>query len=188
MQRRLFLSDLTCLSLAGVTLGLGACASVAPRRVVLTTAQLQAMAGKRFPLRHTVANFFEVLVQAPVLQMLPAQNRLNAVFALEVSSAAVDRKQTGTLELDFALRYEPSDRTLRATRLQFKRLDFANVSPNVLGLVRQYGQALSERALLEVVIHQLQPKDLAGVEGLGLQPGSITVTDAGLEMVLVGKP
>ena len=47
---------------------------------------------------------------------------------------------------------------------------------------------LAQQALREVVLHRLSPKDLALADVLGLQPGSITVTDAGLLIALVSKP
>jgi hypothetical protein len=42
--------------------------------------------------------------------------------------------------------------------------------------------------LQEVVLHQLRPKDLAIVDSMGMQPGSITVTDKGLVIGFVLKP
>jgi hypothetical protein len=42
--------------------------------------------------------------------------------------------------------------------------------------------------MLEVVLHTLQPKDLALADVMGLQPGSITVTASGLVIGFVAKP
>lgn len=44
------------------------------------------------------------------------------------------------------------------------------------------------RTLLEVVLHRLRPQDLALPDGMGLQPGSITVTPEGLTIGFVPKP
>jgi len=38
-----------------------------------------------------------------------------------------------------------------------------------------------------VVVHTLRPQDLALPDGLGMQPGSMTVTDAGLTIGFVPK-
>ena len=46
---------------------------------------------------------------------------------------------------------------------------------------------MAEQSLLEVVLHQLRPQDLALADGLGLQPGSITVTEQGLVIGFVAK-
>jgi len=58
----------------------------------------------------------------------------------------------------------------------------------VVVLLNTYGPALSERSLREVVLHRLQPEDLALPNSLGMQPGSITVTDTGLVIGFVLKP
>jgi len=126
-------------------------------------------------------------VQAPEIRLLPEQNRLNATMAVEASGAALNRKQTGTFEVEFALRYEVSDRTLRATALKFKRLNFPGLQPMASEMLNLYGQTLSEKALLEVVLHTLRPQDLGMAESLGMQPGSITVTEKGLVVDFVKK-
>lgn len=60
--------------------------------------------------------------------------------------------------------------------------------PGVVALLNTYAPALAERSMLEVVLHQLQPKDLALADVMGLVPGSITVTDSGLVIGFVNKP
>lgn len=103
-------------------------------------------------------------------------------------SDAVSAAHQGALEVEFALRFEPSDLTLRAHQLRFKRLTLPSLQPAVVAMLNGYGPALSESALLEVVVHHLKPSDLALPSGMGLQPGEITVTDQGLRIGLVPKP
>ena len=88
----------------------------------------------------------------------------------------------------FPLRYEARDLTVRAHQLRFKRLTMPSLQPSVVALLNTYGPALSEQALLEVVLHRLQPSDLALPNSMGLQPGRITVTDTGLVIGFVPKP
>ena len=88
----------------------------------------------------------------------------------------------------FALRYEVADRTVRAHQLRLKRLQFPTLQPGVVALLNTYGPALAERTLLEVVLHRMRPQDLALPDGLGMQPGSITVTPEGLTIGFVPKP
>jgi len=151
-------------------------------------ALLQQALAQRFPLRYPVPGLLNLDMQVPQLHLLPAQNRLGAEMALDAAGPALRASQHGTLAVDFALRYEASDRTVRATQLRFKRLAMPGLRPDVLALLNGYGPALTERALLEVVLHRLQPSDLALPSGLGLQPGSITVTDTGLVIGFVPKP
>ena len=165
-----------------------ACSTLtAQPRFVVSKDQLQQVVGKRFPLRYPVAGLLNLEVQAPEIRLLPEQNRLNATMAVEASGVALNRKQAGTFEVEFALRYEVSDRTLRATALRFKRLSFPGLQPMASEMLNLYGQTLSEKALLEVVLHTLRPQDLGMADGLGMQPGSVTVTERGLVVDFVAK-
>ncbi|WP_233505902.1 DUF1439 domain-containing protein [Rhodoferax lacus] len=150
--------------------------------------QMQAALAQRFPLRYPVPGLLNLDVQTPRLQLLPAQNRLAAAMDVQAAGAALQRSHQGTLELDFALRYEASDRSIRAHQLRLRRLQFPTLQPPVVALLNGYAPALAEQSLLEVVLHRLSPKDLALPDTMGLQPGSLTVTDAGVVMGFVTKP
>jgi len=154
----------------------------------VSAAQLQQAVAQRFPLRYPVQGLLNLDLQVPQLQLLAAQNRLGAEIPIDAAGPALRGSHRGTLEMDFALRYEPRDLTVRAHQLRFKRLTMPSLQPSVAVLLNTYGQALSERSLREVVLHRLQPEDLALPNSLGLQPGSITVTDAGLVIGFVLKP
>lgn len=157
-------------------------------RYKVSAAQLQAAVGQRFPMRYPVAGLLNLDVQVPTLRLLPAVNRLGADMVVQAAGPALNRSHQGTLDVEFALRYEAADRTVRAHELRFKRLQFPSLQPGVVAMLNTYGPALAEQTLLEVVLHTLRPQDLALPDGLGMQPGSITVTDAGLTIGFVPKP
>lgn len=188
MLRRQFLStsrELALLSTAG--LALWSAPALAQPRYTVSAEQLQQVLGQRFPRRYPVAGLINVDLQVPVLRMLSAQNRVAADMTVEASGPALNRKQTGTFEVDFALRYEASDRTLRATQLRFRRFNLPGLTASGAELLNTFGPNLAEQSFQEVVLHQLKPADMAMADGLGLQPGSITVTDAGLVIGFVAK-
>ena len=187
MHRRFFLTAVPCLALGRVAWAALPDAQPQPHYTV-SAEQLQQAVAQRFPLRYPVAGLLNLDVQAPQLRLLPEQNRVSAEMAVEAAGPAMERRHTGSFELDFALRYEAGDRTLRAYQLRFKRLRFADLQPAANELLNTYGPALAEQSLHEVVLHQLRPQDLALADGLGLQPGSITVTDKGLVIGFVTKP
>lgn len=157
-------------------------------RYSVSAAQLQQMVAQRFPLRYAVAGLVSLDVQAPLLRLLPQQNRLSALMQVAAAGAALARNQQGRLELDFALRYEAKDRSIRATQLRFRRLHVTGLEPMALDLLQLYGPAMADQVLQEVVLHQLRPQDLAMADNLGLQPGSITVTETGLLIGFEVKP
>lgn len=159
-----------------------------PPGYAVSAAQLQQMVAQRFPLRYPVHGVLNLDVQAPRLQMLPEQNRLRAAMAVEVAGPLLSRVHPGSFDVDFALRYEASDRTVRAHQLRLARLNFPNMQPPAQELLNTYAPAVAERALQEVVLHQLQPSDLRAIDAMGMQPGPITVTKDGLVIALVLKP
>ena len=186
MHRRFFLTAVPCLTLSGVARAALLDAEPQPHYNV-SAEQLQQAVAQRFPLRYPVAGLLNLDLQAPRLRLLPEQNRVSAEMAVEAAGPALNRRHTGTFNVDFALRYEASDRTIRAYQLRFKQLRFADLQPAASELLNTYGPALAEQSLQEVVLHQLRPQDLVLADGMGLQPGSITVTDKGLVIGFVPK-
>lgn len=192
MRRRFFLAAPLCLPLSQL-----AWAEPEPEpddapaalpHYKVSSAALQAAVAQRFPLRYPVPGLLNLDVQVPTLRLLPAVNRLGAEMVVDAAGPALNRSHQGTLEVEFALRYEVADRTVRAHQLRLKRLQFPTLQPGVVALLNTYGPALAERTLLEVVLHRMRPQDLALPDGLGMQPGSITVTDEGLTIGFVPKP
>lgn len=186
MQRR-YLFSAAALSMVGLA-GLSVGQALAQPRTTVSAAQLQLMVAQRFPLRYPIAGVLNMDVQAPLLRLLPQQNRLGAEMVIEAAGPALNTSRKGTLEVDFALRYEASDRTVRAHQLRYKQLRIADLTPAGNDLLNLYGPAIAQQALQEVILHQLRPQDLALADDLGLQPASITVTDSGLVVGFEIKP
>jgi hypothetical protein len=179
--------------LLGATLGLalavaGCTGPSGPRGVSLSLAQMQDKLATRFPRRYPVAGLVELNLQTPRLALRPARNRINAVMAVEASGPALRRTHTGSLDVDFALRFELSDQTVRATELQVNALQIDGLPAQASTLLAGLGPTLAQQALREVVIYQVRPRDLALADSLGLQPGRIIVTAQGLEIELAAKP
>jgi hypothetical protein len=182
MQRR----HLIC---TGLLLGSGALAaqSTLPRFTVPLDL-LQTEVAKRFPLRYPVAGLVHLDLAAPQLGLLPEQNRMRAQMPVTAAGAALARSQEGSFTVDFALRYEHSDRSLRAHQLKVYRFRFPRLPPEAVDMLNTYAPSLAEQALREVVLYQLQPKETAMADLLGLQPGRISVTEQGLLVELVQRP
>jgi hypothetical protein len=149
---------------------------------------LQQTVAQRFPLRYPVQGLLNLDVQTPRLRLLPAQNRLGAAMQLQATGSVLGRSYSGSFDVDFALRYEASDQTIRAYQLHFQNLQFPELPPELQVMLSSLGPALSKQSLQEVVLHTLRPQDLALADTMGLQPGSITVTDKGLLIGFVTKP
>lgn len=164
-------------------LALAACA-VAPQAwaqsYTISAEQMQGAVAEKFPRRYALGGLMNLDVQAPRLRLLPQQNRLNADMDVTASGPLLQRRYAGAFDVDFALRYEPSDRTIRAHQLHVNALRLEGLQPQAAEMLDIYGPQLAQQTLSEVVLHQLRPQDLAVPDGLGMQPSSITVTDKGL--------
>ena len=157
-------------------------------RYTVSQAQLLEVVAQKFPRSVPVAGLLDLTVHTPGLRLLPEVNRLQAALAVDAAGPALRRSHSGTFEVEFALRYEPSDRSLRAHQLRLVRLDFPSLRPAVAELLSAYGPLLAEQSLREITLHQLRPQDTAVLDGLGLQPGAITVTGEGLVVAFERKP
>jgi hypothetical protein len=149
--------------------------------------QLEKAIAQRFPRRYPAGGLFDINVQAPQLRLLPELNRLGAQMVVDAGGPALRRSYTGAFDLDFALRYEAADQSIRASQLRVNSLRFDDLPPRPAALLDAYGPTLAEQTLQDAVLHQLQPKDLALADTMGLEPGNITVTRQGLVINFVTK-
>ena len=192
MRRRLLLSLVT-VGLCGHSLAqtTGAASAEPPPalpRITVPQDLLQTEVAKRFPVRYPIAGLVNLDLGAPRLGLLPAQNRLRAEMPVTAAGVALARTQQGSFTVDFALRYEHSDRSLRAHQLKVYRFRFPGLQPEAVDLLNTYAPALAEQSLREVVLYQLPQKEAAMADLLGLRPGQITVTEQGLLVELVQRP
>ena len=162
-------------------------APAAPPGYKVPAARLQQAVELHFPKRLPLPGLFDLTLQAPLVHFLPAMNRLAAEMEVGVAGPALRRSYTGSFDVEFALRYEPGDRTVRAHRLRVRSLRFPGLAPNALEVLDAYSQRLANDVLLEVVVHQLDPRDLALPDAMGLQPGTITVAPDGMVIGFVPK-
>ena len=94
----------------------------------------------------------------------------------------------GRFALEFGLRYEASDRSLRAHQLELRALDLPGLPAQGLAMLQAALPQVLRQAVGELVLHTLRPQDLALADSLGLQPGAITVTRQGLEVGFIAQP
>lgn len=75
--------------------------------------QLQQVVAERFPRSYPLGGLLELNVQAPQLRLLPDLNRLGADIRLVAAGLALQCSYGGRFDLDFALRFEISDLSIR---------------------------------------------------------------------------
>ena len=184
MNRRSWLM----VAMVGAGLAVTGCSGKAmPSSVSVSQQKLQEMVSARFPRQFPVAGLLQLSLSAPQLTMAPERNAINAQIPAELLGKVLREKYSGQLNVDFSLRYEPSDRTLRAYQIKVNSLHMDGLAPAMSDMLATYSTALAEQALAQVVLYQLQDKDLALVDAMAMEPGAITVTQQGLTVQLVQK-
>lgn len=167
--------------------GWAARAAFAQPRYKVSAGQLQEALAQRFPLRHAIPGVVELRLQTPRLRFLPEQNRLASELEIEATGPALRRSHTGWVELDFELRYERADQTLRAHGIRVQSVRLPSLQPQAAALLEAYVRSAAQQSLFEVVLHRLRPQDLALAETMGLEPGDITVAQDGLVIEFVAR-
>jgi hypothetical protein len=163
-------------------------ATMAPRSVTVSAEQLQQALAQRFPIKQRVADVLELEVLPPRLSLLPASNRLATDIDLNLVDRLMGGRYSGSFSFDFGLRFEPSDNTIRMTGARVNRVSLAGVPEPYQTAITRNAPRLAERLFDNRVLHQFSDKDLSLVNGLGLEPGEITVTPKGLNVTLVPRP
>lgn len=186
MKRRLMLTAPLGLAL-GSAMWLAWTGAQAQPSYNVSQEQLQKALAQRFPLRYPAGGLFDLNVQSPQLRLLPKQNRLGADMVIDANGPLLREPYAGTFDVDFALRYEPSDQTIRAYQLKVNALRLTGLPPGPAALIEAYAPALAKQTLLEVTVHKLRPQDLALADTMGLEPSTITVTNKGLTIGFVNK-
>jgi hypothetical protein len=156
-----------------------------PRTLSLSQAQMEAALAKRFPFNGEFAKLIDVQALAPKLRLLPESNRIATDLTLALSPKIIGGKFSGALSVDSALRFEPSDGTVRLANPRVSKFDITGLSGNVeRGLdLQRIGQLVIEQALNDFIVHTVKPEDLKR-GGTTWKPGEFKVTSSGLELTL----
>lgn len=185
MDRRSLLLAAAVHAAAAMGAALIATPALAQPSYTVSARQMQRVLDERFPQRYPVAGLLEIEMQSPGLRLLPGQNRVGAALPIEAAGPALRRRYAGSVDLDFELRYEPSDKTLRAHRIRVNTVQVEGLGRDAARLLDAYLREFSGQALVEVVLHRLRPQDLALASTMGFEPGEIKVTEQGLAVQFV---
>ncbi len=181
MRRRLLLC-----SAALAATWLAGC-SLAPRSYTLTQAELQAIAAQSFPRQYPLLGLVSMEVNAPQLRLLPDTNRINATMTAQLRGKVLPHSYDGGLDLDFALRYEPKDHTLRATQVHVNALVMTGLPEGLSTMLHAYAPRLAEQAMDDVVLHTLRAEDLEKLKNADRLPAQFVVTQEGLRIDFAAK-
>ena len=166
---------------------LAGCGALLPHSIVLGEAELQAQLARRFPLQRSLLGSLELELSDPQLRLDAPSQRLATELTLRGSERLSGRSLQGRLALDYALRYEPADASIRLVQPRVTSLQLDPVpglSARRTETLQRLVLPLAERLLDEMVLYRVPDERLQRLQRAGVRPGALQVTPEGLEVTL----
>jgi hypothetical protein len=164
-------------------------APLMPRAVHISQDELMRSVGERFPVDRRMLEIINITIANPRVELRPAENRLGSEFEVTALDTFFSRQSLrGTLKLNYALRYEPGDGTVRLAQVRIEQFLFDGVPEVLRRRLDRVGAVLGEQMLENMVVHRVNPQRLEQARGLGLVPGQPRVVAGGIDIPLEKAP
>ena len=152
--------------------------------VDISESQLTLLLARQFPMERKVLEVVELNITNPQITLLPQSNRV----ATELDVSALDRlfgsSAMGHVKLDYGLRFQASDHTIRMTEVRVRELTLSSGSNNLRGAAQRLGGLVAENALENLVLYRMKPTQADEMDRLDLVASPIAVTPQGLHMTV----
>jgi len=163
--------------------GLAGCAGLGgPRNVTLSQERMQSLIERQFPRQHRLLEVVDIMVARPTLRLLPDRNRIATDLDLSATERLSGRTVRGSLALDYALRYEPSDASLRLSQVRVQDVKLEVGSGPLSPSGARLGALLAERLLDDFVLYRADAERLKLLQRAGVAAAEIVVTSSGIEL------
>lgn len=191
-RRALLRASATASALCAAVLALlallsGCAGLVGTHDVDISESQLTLLMARQFPMERKVMEVIDLNITNPVLTLIPQANRVGT----ELDVTAVDRlfgsAAMGHVKLDYGLRFQPSDHTIRMTQVRVRELTLSSGSNELRGAAQRIGGLVAENALENLVLYRMKPAQADEMDRLDLVASPITVTPQGLHMTVSPK-
>lgn len=173
-------------------LWLAACAGLGvPRSIIVSEAELQAQLARRFPMQRSLLDTFDVQLSQPRLRLDAPANRLATELTVQGSDRRTGRSLQARIGLDYGLRYEPADGSVRLVRPRVGSFEFAageDPTSRRNETAQRMAIALAERLLDDLALYRIAPERLEALHAAGWRPGTLTVTPTGVEITIDRVP
>ncbi len=186
--RRAFLRLGGAAGIAAAAWSAGCAGLGGPRVITLGEADLARALARQFPFEGRLLELIDLRVQTPRLRLLPETNRIATDLDVAIGERLLRGGYCGELSLDFGLRYEPSDQSVRLSQVRVQRLSLGSLPAGLQPVLDRIGPLVAEQLLQDLSIHRFTPEELGAVRGRGYEPGEVNVTRRGVEITLLPAP
>ncbi len=175
----------------GLAVLLSACSTLSEgpdgaRSLLVPASRLQRAVDAHFPYKQGITGWLDLRVESPRLALVPERNRITADVDASLSGRWIERSYHAALALEFGLRFEPSDNSIRVTQLQLTGLQVGDVPEYFRATVRQQAPAAAQGALVsDMVLYRFSEDDIRKAREAGYRPADVRVTHGGIRITLV---
>jgi hypothetical protein len=167
--------------------GLAGCstAPIGPRHHDVSVDRLVTSLAERFPMKRGVWDGLDLTLGLPTLSLRPAENRLATVLDVVADDRTLTRRQyKGTLGFSSALRYEPSDRSVRLTAVRIEQFQLEALTRVLGAQASRVGAWVAQDLLENLSVYRLPPSVVELTELLGVRPDGLQIQPQGLRILL----
>jgi hypothetical protein len=161
---------------------LAACASLDPRHVTLSGAEVQTLVARQFPRQQRLMELLDITLANPVVRLVPERNRMATTMDLLASERLSGRALRGSFSIDHGLRFEPSDATVRLANVKVESMLLELAGTPLTGQAGRLGAMLAERALDDFVIYRVPDEKRQTMARAGVNNADVAVTARGIEL------
>ncbi len=158
------------------------CASIGSRNMTLSQADLQSRIERQFPRERRLFEVFDITVAKPLVRLVPERNRISTEMELVAIERLSGRALRGNLSLDHALRFEPSDATVRLTNVKVNEMRLEVGGTALQGQLARLSALVTERLLDDLVIYRVSDEKREALRALGMQGAEVAITPRGVEV------
>ncbi len=172
----------------GLASGLAGCAGMAGARTVnLSESELALLLARQFPLERKVLEVIDLQVTNPELRLLPEANRIGTELDIFALDRLFGSRASGHVKLDYGLRFEPSDHSIRMSQVRVRDLTFDSGANTLHGAAQRLGTLVAENVLENMTLYKMKSAQADEMNRLNLEASPIRVTAQGISMAIAPK-
>jgi hypothetical protein len=173
----------------GAVATLGGCASlIGSHDVSISESELTLLLARQFPLERKVLEVIDLQVTNPQVHLLPESNRIGTELDVSAFDRLFGSRAQGHVKLDYGLRFQATDHTIRMTQVHVRDLTLESGSNSLHGAAQRIGGLVAENVLENLVLYRMRPSQADEMDRLGLVASPITVTAQGIHMTVSPAP
>ncbi len=165
---------------------LAGCAGLSgPREVRVSSDELQRAIERQYPQQRRLLEIVDVTVARPVLRLLPERKRIATDLELSAVERLGGRIVRGRLALEYALRYEPTDASVRMTGVRVQDVQLQLDAGPLSATGTRLAGLLAERLLEDFALYRADAERVRLLQRLGITSAEVEVQRDGLVLRFV---